>query len=883
MTESLKYFNNDDLAASVFMQKYAAPGETTPDDMHKRMAGEFARIEQNYIDYEKTTKPQLFNVTLSDYGESREDLTEEKIYNLFKRFSYIVPQGSVMSILGSNKVGSLSNCFVVGQPHDSYGGIMYKDQQLVQLMKRRGGVGTDISTLRPANTPVTNAAGTSTGAVLFMERFSNSTREVAQDGRRGALMISIDVRHPDVKSFATIKQDLSKVTGANISIQLRNDFMQAVQSDSDYILRWPCNIDLPQFSRFEGKDYTVDMVRTDFLNPYNELIEHKHPDTGKVFYTKRIKARDLWETIIKCAHATAEPGLMFLDKHWDYSPDTVYPQYKGVTTNPCGEIFMQEGDACRLLALNFFSFVKNPFTSEAEFDYQKLYEMAYEQQRLADDLIDLELERIDAIIKKVESDPEPAEVKQVELDLWHKIKNVAMSSRRTGSGFTALGDAIAALGLKYDSDEALKVIDKIMESKFLGELDCTIDMAKLRGTFSGFSPDLEFMIAGDEQNGWAIIGGCNPFYEMIFQKYPKHASQMCNFGHRNVSWSTVAPTGSVSILTQTTSGLEPLFSWGYMRRKKVNPGDKTSRIDFTDQNGDSWMEYPVLHPKFKMWLDVHVSLGGFYNIESLTRDELEEHFKNSPWYGSTANDIDWNKRVEIQSIIQKYTTHSISTTLNLPNDVSLEEVSDIYMKSWEMNLKGQTIYRDGSRSGVLVNLDSDKPVTTFEQHDAPKRPVDLNCNIHHVKSKGQDYTVVVGLLDNKPYEVFIVPMKIAADHESGMLSKKKSGVYNLVYSFDEEIMILRDLTENMTDEQEAITRLISTSLRHGADIKFVVEQLQKTEGDLNSFVRVIARILKKYIPEGEKSTLKCHDCGGSNVVFQEGCAVCMDCGSSKCG
>jgi ribonucleoside-diphosphate reductase alpha chain len=832
----LKYFNGDELAASVWKGKYSTPEEETPSDMHRRMAKEFARVD---LEYQKNEpRPE----DLSDYGKRRNNLTEDSIYNLFKNFKYVVPQGSIMSVLGSKKISSLSNCFVVGQPYDSYGGIMQKDQQLAQLMKRRGGVGIDISTLRPEGVAVTNSAGSSTGAISFMERYSNTTREVAQNGRRGALMISIDVRHPDVEKFATIKKDLTKVTGANISIQLRDDFMQAVKDNTDYVLRWPC-------------DAT--------------------PEEASV--TKKINAKELWDVIVQSAHATAEPGLMFLDKHWDYSPDTVYPEYKGVTTNPCGEIFMQEYDACRLLAVNFFSFVKNPFTDNADFDLDLLYEVCYEQQRLADDLIDLEAEMVNKIIEKIKSDPEPDYVKRDELYLWQNILDTAISSRRTGCGFTALGDAIAAMGYKYDSDESLNLLDKIMETKFKAELDCSIDLAILRDTFKGYDPDLEWDIAGDDSNGYTIISGKNSFYQMILENMPILAYKMCKYGRRNVNWSTVAPTGSVSILTQTTSGLEPLFSWGYMRRKKVNPGDKSTRVDFVDQNGDSWMEYPVLHPKFKQWVEMDCPVSA----EELNRDSLESYFKKSPWYKSTANDINWLKRVAIQSIIQKYTTHSISTTLNLPNDVTVEEVSDIYFESWRLNLKGQTIYRDGCRSGVLVNLDAPKK-ESFSHHDAPKRPKVLEGMGYTIKHNGKDNIVIVGLLENKPYEVFCVLShdEILQKSFSCKVVKNRSGSYNLEI---EDKMLIEDFTSRMTENEGTLSRMISTALRHGANIKFIVEQLQKSEGELNSFSKLISRVLKKYIPDGESATIKCNECGSKSVVFQEGCMTCQSCGNSKCG
>ena len=508
----LHYFNGDELAANVWQSKYAQEGEETPDDMHKRLAKEFARIETSYRRKESlvTITGENFNA-LSYYGKYRDDLTEESIYNLFKDFKYIVPQGSIMSQLGAKSIGSLSNCFVIGQPEDSYGGIFQKDEEMVQLMKRRGGVGIDISTLRPAETPVSNAAKTTTGAVSFMHRFSNSTREVAQNGRRGALMLSIDINHPDVMDFIKIKRDGTSVTGANISIKINNDFMKAVEADEDYILKFPCDLVL------EGEDYS-DL-------PYNELAVYNVKN-----YIKRIKAKEYWEEIIKSAHGYAEPGIIFVDNHHNYSPDGVYPQFKGVTTNPCGEIFMQPYDACRLIALNLYSFVKNPFTDKVEFDSDKFYRITYEAMRLSDDLIDLEIEHIDRILNKLNSDPESNEVKWTEIELWNKIKQTAQASRRTGLGFTALGDTLAALGYKYDSDEALLFVEQIMHIKMEAELDCTIDLAILRGPFEGWNKSLE-------KNTW---------YEFIEKSFPEQFKRMQQYSRRNVSFSTVAPTGTVN-------------------------------------------------------------------------------------------------------------------------------------------------------------------------------------------------------------------------------------------------------------------------------------------------------------------------------------------------
>lgn len=857
--ELLNYFKGDELSANVFLSKYAQEGDITPDDMHKRMASEFARIEDRYVKEERLN----YGLNLSKYGQDRERLTYESIYNLFKDFKYIIPQGSIMSNLGNKAITSLSNCFVIGQPTDSYGGICKKDEEMAQLMKRRGGVGLDISTLRPATTKVSNAAKSSTGAVSFMHRFSNTTREVAQDGRRGALMLSIDINHPDVMDFIKIKRDLTKVTGANISIKLNKEFMEAVEKDEDYILRYPCDLDLSKFT----KEY----VKAN----YNELhyIED-HTNNDEVCYVKTIKAKEYWDEIIKSAHGVAEPGLMFWDNMIDYSPDGVYEQFKAITTNPCSEIGMQEYDACRLIAVNLFGFVDNPFTPEAKFDFEKFYQINYEAMRLSDNLIDLELEHIDRILRKIAEDPEPFENRRTEFELWEKIKKTAAASRRTGLGFTALGDTLAALGLKYDSDKSLEIIEQIMSKKMESELDCTIDLAILRGTFEGWDRHKEYT---DGANGEEI--GRNLFYEMILSKFPIQCNKMQNFGRRNCSFSTVAPTGTVSIMTQTTSGIEPLFMPYYMRRKKINPNDVTARVDFVDQNGDKWQEFPVLHPKFKDWLNVSYSqdqIEMFLN----NREDLQKVFELSPWYGSTANDIDWVKRVEIQGVIQKYITHSISSTINLPENVKEEEVSKIYMESWKEGLKGITVYRDGSRSGVLVSTDAKKR-EEFEYHDAPKRPSELSCDIHHPTIKNTKYTVIVGLLDNKPYEVFAIPFEVAKGYKNGFLSKSKSGVYNLIASLDEKSTIHTDVTGNMSDSEAITTRLISTALRHGSSIDFIVEQLKKSHGDITSYTKILARVLSKYV-KPKKLKESCPECGQETMMREEGCTKCTSCGYSKC-
>ena len=845
-------FNGDELATNVWKSKYAQEEETHYDQMHKRLAKEFAKVELNYQLTEplknsdlKTHKDKLQK--LSKYGQIRKNLDEETIYNLFKDFKYIVPQGSIMSQLGSKSIGSLSNCFVIGTPEDSYGGIFQKDEQMAQLMKRRGGVGLDISTLRPKDTLVSNAAKTTTGAVSFMHRFSNTTNEVAQNGRRGALMLSIDINHPDVMDFIKIKRDKTSVTGANISIKINNDFMKAVENDEDYILRFPCNLQTPLLD--ENLEYDI-------------LINYS--DIG---YVKRIKAKEYWEEIIKSAHGYAEPGIIFVDNHHNYSPDGAYPQFKGVTTNPCGEIFMQPYDACRLIALNLYSFVKNPFTKDAEFDSEKFYRITYEAMRLSDDLIDLELKHIDRIIEKISKDA--TETSRTELELWLNIRSTAEASRRTGLGFTALGDCLAALGYKYDSEEALLFIEQMMHIKMEAELDCTIDLAILRGPFKGWDKEIEFdLIASNE------LVGNNQFYNFLAENLPEHANRMYKYGRRNVSWSTVAPTGTVSLLTQTTSGIEPVFKAFYTRRKKIT--NESERVDFIDDLGIKWQEFSVLHPKFKDWLKIKMHDEESIIIDNLIQKSLQEWFEMSPWYGSEADNINWTKRVELQSIVQKYTTHSISSTINLPSDVSVEEVSNIYFEAWKQGLKGITVYRDGSRDGVLISSETNKSRDEFNYVDAVKRPKQLDAEVHMTKVGGVPHYVIVGLLNNKPYEIFIENKELPIG--KGTLIKQSKGNYKFIKDDYEKIV-----TSEMSDEQAAITRLTSTSLRHGTDIKFLVEQLNKCDGDLFSFTKGLARTLKKYIPDGVKSTVSCQDCGSTNVIFEEGCSSCKDCGSSKCG
>ena len=864
-TNEQEMFTGDELAKSVWKSKYAAKNETHYDQMHLRLAKEFARIEYDYAFKEEDLSSEDYN-NLSRYGkilfdaranQSLEFITSE-IFKLFKDFKYIVPQGSIMSTLGTDVIASLSNCWVAQSPYDSYAGILKTDSDLAYYYKRRGGVGTDISNLRPAGTDTNNTAKSTTGAVSFMHRFSNTTREVAMQGRRGALMLSIDINHPDVMDFIKVKRDGVSVTGANISIKLNNEFMKAVENDEDYILRFPCNaVVINSPLSWESLEY-------------NKLTSLDYKDLK---YVKKIKAKEYWDEIIHSAKNYAEPGLMYWDNVMDYDPAAVYEQYRATCSNPCGEQFLNPNDSCRLMALNLFSFVDEPFTKNAKINKEKFYSISYEHCRLGDDLIDLELEYIERIINKIKSDPEPDNIKQPELDLWIQSYNNTKAGRRIGLGITALGDMLAALNLEYDSDEALQVIDEVMSIKMEAELDCTIDLSILRGSFDGWDTFKEFE---HWQQGGDRHEGKNNFYKTLIEKFPIRTRRMIEYGRRNVSWSTIAPTGTVSLMTQTSSGCEPLFMPYYMRRKKINPNEVGVRIDFVDEIGDSWQEFAVLHPKFKDWMNTTWDFNEIMG-DHTTKENLEIAFKQSPWYESTANDIDWIKRVEIQSILQRYTTNAISSTINLPSTVTEEEVSAIYMEGWKRGLKGQTVYVDGSRSGVLVSTDK-KETSKFEYKDAPKRPKLLSCDIYTTVSKGVKWNVIVGLFDNKPYEVFAVPY--FTDETKLFLEKVKGGRYDLLKK-DETYS--EDITSGMNNEQEIITRLISTSLRHGADIKFLVDQLNKSYGDITSFNKAISRVLKKYIPDGAVSKLKCEECGSDNVVFEEGCSKCKSCGSSKCG
>ena len=876
--KTLEYYSGDTLATDVWMDKYALKNkgefeESTPDDMHKRLSKELGRNEKKY----KQT-PELNNITwnnLSHFGRHLDVVDEDFIYKYLKNFKWIIPQGSIMSMLGNPyQIGSISNCFVIAPPEDSYGGIFRFDQEIAQLEKRRAGVGGSVHTLRPSGTSVTNAAGTSTGAVSFMHRFSNTTREVAQNGRRGALMLLMHCLHPEIFDFVRVKDDKTKVTGANVSSMLTNKFMKAVEDNVDFICHFPVEL----------AEITKKSIKADELN-YNKLttIKINALDLREIQVMK-IHARELYDLIVEMAWKNGEPGVAFIDTIHNYSPDGVYPQYKPVGSNPCGEQWLQAYDSCRLLALNFFSIVINPFKENAYIDYDKLYEISYIQQRLADDIVDLEIEYVQRIIDKIKTDKEGDEIKLVELRMWEKVKDTASKSRRTGCGFTALADMIAALGLKYDSDAAIEVIEKVMRKKMEGELDCNIDLAILRGTFDGWDNKLEYP---NEGGSYEDIGG-NDFFTMLLKEFPQQTFRMMRWGRRSVNWSTVAPTGTVSIVAilirfaNSSGGVEPQFMIYHFRNKKVT--EKSGRIDYTDANGDNWMTYPVVMGGFKEWL---VNAKGWLyeevdsKIEMLSKEEMETLYKESPYFGSCANDLDYDKRIDIQAVVQKYTTNAVSSTLNLPENVDKQVVYNAYMKGWKKGLKGLTVYRDKCRDGVLVN---EKKVSQheFDYKDAVKRPKELAGELHTLTVKGVRYGVIIGTLDTKPYELFAfeLPEEVKSGC-GGKIIKSKKGVYHFVC--DDGSLKNLQIAALRKDEQ-VLTRLVSGMLRHGAKPQFIMEQIDKCDLEIVSFGKAISRTLKKYVKEEDLIKRNvCPNCGSENLKVQEGCLTCMDCGNSKCG
>lgn len=957
--KSTEYFNGDVLAATVFADKYSLRDvndsylELTPDDMHRRLAKEFSRIEAKYPN----------------------PLSEEEIFNSMKNFQNIVPQGSPMAGVGNTtQLTSLSNCFVVDSPYDSYSGILRADQELTQIFVRRGGGGLDVSTIRPKGLSTKNAARTTDGIAVFMERYSNTTREVATRGRRAALMVSISVHHPEIETFIKIKKDKTKVTGANISVRLSDEFMNAVKNDTDYELRWP--------------------------------VDSKTPSIRK-----NVKAKDIWNMIVESAWESAEPGILFWDNILKNGAADAYSEYKSQSTNPCGkgttkvyvrsfdvkdgafkyytktlkelselskelqrvydifdgenwvkndnftktgididlykitlidgdelyftknhEFVMRDGkkvqlqnlnvgdslktvlddtsfviikdityfgkedvyctnvkttnsftiktdkhtilvgncaelplspyDSCRLVAMNTLSFVKNPYTKDSYFDYEEFDKFSMKAQRLMDDIIDLETEHVDRILEKLHNDPEPEDIKRVDIQLWNKIKQSCNRGRRCGLGVTAIGDTLAALGVKYGSNESIKIVGEIYKSLEIAAYKMSIDLAEERGHFPIYNYETE----SEHVFISKIISNLPEEYQ---EKYKK-------FGRRNIALTTTAPGGSVSILTRTTSGIEPVFMVSYSRRKKINPSE-TIEADYVDTVGDKWKTYKVYHPQYEQWS----------NITGIA-DESK-----SPWYGSTAQDIDWSASVDIQAEAQKWVCASISKTCNLPNSATKELVSEVYMKAWETGCKGFTVYRDGSRDGVLITDNVKKSENEIAETNAPKRPDSLECDIHHLKIKGESWIVFVGLLKGKVFEVFAglskyvsIPKKITSGYIVKRSTKKDNGssVYDLVYGDLDDPTIVKDIVTTFENPTEGtFTRLTSLAIRHGSSVQHVVEQLHKEEqGDLYSFSRVLGRVLKTYIKDGTKKKGKCPNCGGENLVYQEGCLRCMDCSHSKC-
>lgn len=1093
MNDLLNYFNGDELAASTWKNKYAMEGETTPDDMHRRLAKEFGRIEREYAN--NTPMSQKDRLVLSPYGNERKELKEEDIYELFKNFKYIIPGGSVMSGLGTGKLVSLSNCFVIGSPVDSYSSIMNTRSQQVQLMKRRGGVGYDLSNLRPRGAAVNNAAKSSTGAASFMDVCSDITNEVAQNGRRGALMLSISINHPDIEEFITKKQDLTKVTGANISVKVTDEFMRAVINDEDYLLRWPVHANYDP-SQSEEMEY-------DKLLCFGEALPAE-----KRVCLKKIKARKLWNTLMHCAYNTAEPGIMFENAMHDYAPDGVYEEFKMIGTNPCfhpdtlietvegrkriaditeptyvysmneegricivpstaafktrdnaktlkivlrngssimvtpnhkmfvqgvgfieaqnlkigdriahilrsrrgrryvgvklttegnrdyvmehrlvyegvygqqidkdihhldanpfnnvinnlqsidhskharltaleqnpqnhqvrgedgrfvpsektpawknteplpdylatkcrnqwdncivsieegeqvdvydiqvpgthcliannmvahncGEIPMGPFDSCRLIHINLTSYIKDPFTEKSYIDKDLLYKHSYEAMRLADDLVDLELEAIDRIINIVND-----ESNFVEFNLWSRIRETTRRGRRAGLGFTGLADAIAMLGLKYDSDEGIQKIEDLMRIIFKGQLDSQIDMAIERGAFPAWDSHKEYTVIPHR--------GKNKWYEFLSDNFHTEAIKMKCLGRRNISWSTVAPTGTVSIMAQCSSGIEPVFLPFYRRKRKcMSPNDK---VDYTDVKGEKYTLFTVVHPNLAKWLCYSTFKGNFNDPEYLEKlqdmEYLKEAFKKSPYYGSTALEIDWKQRIKLQGIVQKYITHSISSTINLPKEITEEEIADIYIEAWRTGNKGQTIYRDGCREGVLNKIEKSD---TGNNRQAPKRPKELEADYHQVKVKGEQFVVLIGLLEGKPYEIFafrpLRPIDIPP-HKGKIIKKSK-----MHYSFDSKFIQLSDLQlANTNIEEKAATLYASMLLRHGVSIEYIIKTAKKVNENITSFSSAMCRILAKYIKPSEVKGEVCPECGG-NLVRDNGCLHCIDCGYSRC-
>lgn len=837
---SKKYFEGDELAARVWATKYALKDsqgnyfELTPDDMHRRIAREIARIERKY----------------------KNPMDEQLLFDLMNHFRYLVPQGSPMAGIGNNlQVGSLSNCFVIGlkgEP-DSYGGIIKIDEEQVQLMKRRGGVGHDLSHLRPKGAEVKNSALTSTGLVPFMERYSNSTREVAQDGRRGALMLTVSVKHPDSEAFVDAKMTEGKITGANVSLKIDDAFMQAAIEGKEYTQQYPIHAEKPK-------------------------------------YTQKINATTFWNKIIHNAWQSAEPGVLFWDTIIRESLPDCYADlgFKTVSTNPCGEIPLCPYDSCRLLAINLYSYVENPFTPNAKFNFSKFKEHVMYAQRMMDDIIDLEMEKIETIIAKIEADPETDEVKATELNLWKKIKDKTSQGRRTGVGTTAEGDMIAAMGLTYGTEEATKFSVEVHKTLALAAYRSSVMLACERGAFPVFDYKREVN---------------NPFMNRLKEADSELYDLMLKYGRRNIACLTIAPTGTTSILTQTTSGIEPVFLPVYKRRRKVNANDKEVRVDFVDESGDAFEEYVVYHPKFITWMNIN----GIEVKDNYTQEQIDEIVAKSPYYKATSNDVDWLNKVKMQGAVQKWVDHSISVTINLPNDVSEEMVNKLYVEAWKSGCKGCTVYRDGSRSGVLISLKNEKKKTTENAAPSPadengfvthKRPIELDADVVRFQNNKEKWIAFIGLIDGKPYEIFTG----IADDDEGIFCPKSVSKGKIIKVIDDNGQkrydfqfvnkrgfktTIEGLSEKFNPEFWNYAKLISGVLRYRMPIAQVLKLVGSLELDnqsINTWKVGVERALKKYLPNGEKASGQtCPNCGQESLVYQEGCLICTNCGTSRCG
>ncbi len=827
---SLEYFGGDELAARVWVSKYALKNsngdifELTPEDMHHRIAAEIARIEKKYPN----------------------PVSEDEIFFYLKDFKYIIPQGSPMSGIGNHyQVGSLSNCFVIGLDGnpDSYGGVIRIDEEQVQLMKRRGGVGHDLSHIRPAGSPVKNSALTSTGLVPFMERYSNSTREVAQGGRRGALMLTVSIKHPDSEAFIDAKLDQGKITGANVSVRITDEFMNAAINNEKFTQCFPIDCQSP-------------------------LVAHE------------IEASKLWTKIIHNAWKSAEPGVLFWDTIIRESVPDCYADlgFKTISTNPCGEIPLCPYDSCRLLAINLYSYVVNPFTPDAYFDFDLFKVHVAKAQRIMDDIIDLEKEKIDTIIQKIDSDPEPEEVKSTERHLWEKIRTKTLKGRRTGVGTTAEGDMLAALGFKYGTPEATDFSVSVHKTLCLAAYKSSVDMAQERGAFEIFDADRE-------KN--------NPFINRIKEADPELYDKMKKYGRRNIACLTIAPTGTTSLMTRTTSGIEPVFLPAYKRRRKVNPSDENIRIDYVDDSGDAFEEYIVYHPKFIEWMKINnIPLKHDY-----TNDEIEALIAKSPYAGATSNDIDWHEKVRMQGQIQKWVDHSISVTINLPSDVTEELVKELYEEAWKCGCKGCTVYRDGSRSGVLVSISKKEETPTIQPH-VIKRPNELEADVVRFQNNKEKWIAFVGLMNGTPYEIFTG----LADDDDGIFCPKSVSHGKIIKAIGEDGVkrydfqfvnkrgyktTIEGLSYKFNPEYWNYAKLISGVLRYGMPIDQVLKLVSGLELDsqsINTWKMGVERALKKYLPNGTKAAGQtCPNCGHETLIYQEGCLICTSCGTSKCG